>query len=898
MNKPEEYGGSFGTWILDENGLPAYNYTCNQYAESIAKTPTSYGYSNDHFHQIGNDKIAATVHNGGFVQFLESSRGFQWLTYHSKKENKFGGGIVLIKLEGEDLFYSDLYNQSNLEKFESFVRIFGMGYFRKEIKHKGIKITHNVIAPFSNDPALISQVSIINETQNEVNNLRIIDFWDIYIHHILRSLVVTWRGRKKFGRSRRLNIAGNLLKHFQKLTLTDTESSRRRFNRKFKFNFEFDINSNLAIIKPMYGTKIPVKKEQEAKHNYYPKNIFLSIIKGIPDMCIFEQQDIIKKEKFTVDWEEFYSIQKNKNEKDIKNPCLAIGTRISLKPGEKKELVFIFGYEDRKKIPPLINKYHNLCKKESILKWNAEQWKKSLIILNLKKVPWISREIMWHSYYTRSACYFDEYWNKHKFPQGSVYQFGHGLDGAIRDYILYLYPIIFMNPQLAKEYLSYAMSFMTPEGKLPYSIFGFAKTYTGGPHAKPSDLYIFLIWGIIQYVYSTRDFKYLEEKIPFYPKGLNEGSTVLERLELSLKFIFSENIGIGSHGLIKCNDGDWSDGISLMVSDRKKFIENGESTFNSTFMLYVLPKVISLLEEIKKDIIEEYRNKYEFLKNAVLKSWNGKWFYRGWDGQGNPIGDNNIYLEHHTWLLIADILSKEQNKSLIQEIYNRLDEPSPIGQFISFPAQKTKHNVLPKGWDVNGGIWHAINSLMIWAYSLHDPEKAINSLLKNSLYQRAIEYPNLWYGIWSGPDSYIADYVENAGEAFYHLPTPMCDFPIMNLNIHACYLLSVIKMTGFEEYHEGISINPQLAFQEFSFESPLFSIIITSKEWKIKYNPINSKGTNLRIRKPRWWNENSLILLNEEDIMNNTDIIQIENDDIVIKILEVLDKIQLILKKD
>ena len=69
--------GRFGEWIEDDYGLPAYNYTCNQYKDTFAKAPTTYGYSIDHFHQIGNDRISATVHNGGYVQVLESSKGFQ-----------------------------------------------------------------------------------------------------------------------------------------------------------------------------------------------------------------------------------------------------------------------------------------------------------------------------------------------------------------------------------------------------------------------------------------------------------------------------------------------------------------------------------------------------------------------------------------------------------------------------------------------------------------------------------------------------------------------------------------------------------------------------------------------------------------------------------------------------
>ena len=120
--------GSFGTWITDKYGLPAYKYTCNQFKDPKAKTQTTYGFSIDHFHQIGNDSITATVHNGGYVQVLESSRGYQWLTYYSEKKKKFGGGIALFQLN--DKIWSDLFEE-NSNKHLSFDRIFGMGYNEK-----------------------------------------------------------------------------------------------------------------------------------------------------------------------------------------------------------------------------------------------------------------------------------------------------------------------------------------------------------------------------------------------------------------------------------------------------------------------------------------------------------------------------------------------------------------------------------------------------------------------------------------------------------------------------------------------------------------------------------------------------------------------------------------------
>jgi len=77
-----QYGnGHFGKWFIDSFELPAYEYTCMQSLESIAKTNTSGKDSIDHWHQVGNDRITLTAHNGGYMQYFISDRGLQWLSF-------------------------------------------------------------------------------------------------------------------------------------------------------------------------------------------------------------------------------------------------------------------------------------------------------------------------------------------------------------------------------------------------------------------------------------------------------------------------------------------------------------------------------------------------------------------------------------------------------------------------------------------------------------------------------------------------------------------------------------------------------------------------------------------------------------------------------------------------
>ncbi|MFW9951205.1 MAG: GH36-type glycosyl hydrolase domain-containing protein, partial [Candidatus Thorarchaeota archaeon] len=851
--------GYFGEWITDEFGLPAYRYTCNQLTDPRAKTKTSYGFSTDHFHQLGNDRIMGTAHNGGYVQLLDGSRGFKWLTYNDDADGKLGGGIGLFCFENDKLSLSDLYTLENLNKVSKFERIFGVGYFQKKIYFKGIEILHNVCTPFSDDPVILSEYNISSNIKDLKNNLiKIVDFWDVNLYSIIKSLIVTWKNRKKFGTSKYFNFAGRFLTIILRAFKRDTESIRRAFASKFKYSVSYISELNTIVLTPRYKKNPRVAKTDPNKKDYYPKSLFLTIFDQKEVKFFFDKRSLFKDNEIYFDWVTNPDIKQI----DKLNLCLSAGVCLNLNNNDKKKVISLFGYEATEKIEELVKKYRDYSLNKSILEWNAYNWKNTVINLKILGQDQLSNETIWHSYYTRSSLFYDDFYKNHRLYQGSIYLFGHGLDGSIRDYVLFLNSLIFINPKIAREFLLFILSLMLKDGRLPYALYGFGKTTSAFVHSKPSDLYLFLLWGIEQYVTLTRDFEFLEEFVPFYnqPQGIK--IKISEKVKFLIYYLFSEKVGFGEHGLIKSNDGDWSDGISLMVKSRRKFIKYGESSFNSSFALYIIPRILNLLKNQKRQFNNSCREALELLKQSLFKSYNGKWFYRGWDGVGNPIGNNSLYLEHHTWLLISNVLDNEKALNLIDQIYNMLDKPSPIGQYISYPPEKTYLNVLPKGWDINGGIWHAMNALLTWAYSLYDEQKAFNSLIKNSLATRAENYPNIWYGIWSAPDSYIADYAVNSGEAFYHFATPMCDFPIMNLNAHASHLLSVTKISGIGADNDGLIIDPKIEDQEFTFKSPLISI-----EWRldkciIHYNVNAVETYNIKIKTPKWWNSQAKVYLN------------------------------------
>jgi len=856
-----EYGnGHFGQWKMDQFNLPAYEYTCKQSIDTAARTKTSGPDSIDQWHQVGNDRITLTAHNGGYMQFFVANRGLQWISYRDRQQDCLGGGICFI--EESNKIWADLYNSKRDISKDEYQRIFGCGYFQKIAEYKEISIENFIYPPFGDDPVVLIDLKIKNNS-NRTRNLSIYNYWGVKIKSLvgsILSMLYMTKDRKKFGDSKLVSFVLRLVKTLLLGVGLGSEQIHERFGNKFSFESSFLDSKNCLILIPKYKGKIPVRRDQLADRNYYLDPLFLvSFEKDLP-IKWYNQFKICRKGSS-------YSIQKGFAEKPCANRCIMLSHEITLQSQETKHLIFLFGTAKEEQIPSLIEKYETVFQ-EDFKRRNFEDWSKNLFSFLVESAPWLSREVSWHSYYLRSALLFDDYFQNHYLPQGNAYTFLHGANGAIRDYVLFLMPMIYQNPDLAREMLEYAFRTMGPTGKLPYALVGYGQQMGAIVHEASSDLHLFLLWGLMEYLFTTRDFQFLEKEIPFYPLESGKSSTVLERIILSLQFLF-QKIGLGEHGLIKVGSGDWSDGVSLLVKNRGAFLKKGESTFNSAFALYIIPPLIKLLEKYDPKITRYLNQKYEELKKACLETWNGRWFYRGWDGMGAPLGDRNLFLEHHVWMLLSGVLSQNQADILINNIYKLLDLNSKAGQYILYPPANAFLNILPHGWDVNGGVWHAINFLLTWAYSKYDFNKAYHSLLKNSMAWRAEVYPNIWYGIWSGSDAFNADYAVNPGQTYIHPATPQTDFPVMNLNLHANFLSALIKLVGIEFTMDGLIIDPKIPEKEFSFRTPIFALEKKKNQIKGFYKPLTEDECIIRIKKPLDWDQDIEVMLNGQIITEN-----------------------------
>lgn len=829
--KLDDYGsGHFGKWITDSHGMPAYRYTCNQITDPKAflaldkawRSPT------DHMHQVGNDRLVAVASNYGYIQVRQDEGSPKFLNDYSPEQNRYGAGIGF--LSDDDLIVSTYYTG----KIDSFERIFGIGYLRKRVTLPQYAIDQVIFAPFGDDPVLISQVTITNRS-GQVATPRWVEYWGCHNYQFsYRSLMEA-------------SIAGNA---------DAAPQMRRDFCERFRHRFRA-VKSGAGLIQSQqflgrapeeesawqkvqaaltrdptgfYGAPVPPLAPGTAMEDLAPPATFLASLDAPAD-------------GFSTDASHFFHggvdrpvgmSQPLDNDLGSSGPESAffLERRLSLQPGESRTMHFLYGYlPDGFVFEDLVAKYST--QPSSLWECSSAQWKASRLQFRTDSEPWVERETTWSSYYLRSGVTYDSYFREHILSQGAGYQYLAGLQGAARDPLQHVLPLIFTDPAIVREVIRYTLKEIQPDGSLPYGIVG-----SGVPMPciyRPSDLQLWVLWLASEYVLATRDLSFLDEKIPSPPsaKVTAQDPTILDLLSRCYSYATSK-IGNGQHGLMRLLNGDWNDSIvvtHLTGAQGAQVREQTESVLNAAMAGYVFTHYARLLDYVSHpSAADEARAAAGQQRKAVREQWTGQWFRRAWLGeQFGWVGEKQMWLEPQPWAIIGGAATSQQIPTLVAALNALMRKPSPIGAMLQSAPDPTMKD--EPGTGTNGGVFVAINGTLIWALSLVNGDAAWDEWKKNTLARHADVYPDKWFGIWSGPDAYHSVLAKNPGGT-----GP--DFPVLNMHSHAWPLYSVAKLLGMEFHPRGLNFRPVIPLAAYEFASPLVGFSKTADGYAGWYAPV------------------------------------------------------------
>lgn len=854
--KPSKaYGsGYFGEWVTDEFGLPAYRYTCDQIRDPMARSPVHERWrgATDHTHQVGNDRLIAAVSNYGYVQVRQDEGSPKFLNDYFPDQGRYGAGIGFLT-DGTAVL-STFY----CGKAERFDRTLGQGYFRKTVRSHGYEVDQAIIAPFGDDPVLISQVKVTNQGSVRAN-LRWIEYWGCqnYQFSYRAGMQAAMGGGSDSSTQIRRQLAARFAHRFQVLSQgRGLIESQEFLGRTFQDEQSWEAVRAFLAANPggFYGGPLPEPAAGTAMEDLAPPATFLISLDAPMD-------------GFATHAANFFGSGSVANPAGLNgrlnndlsctgpDSALLLERRFDLQPGESRTLVFLYGYLPQGfAVDALIEKYQT--NPSSIWSRSSDQWKSDGIRFRTPTDPWVERETSWHHYYLRSNLTYDSFFREHILSQGHVYQYLLGFQGAARDPLQHALPLVFSNPNVVREVIRYTLKEIQPDGSLPYAMVG-----CGVPMPtvfRPSDQELWLLWLASEYVLATRDRGFLQEAIPRYPRQTPDGHDPTIGHLLQRAFVrIVHDIGTGSHGLMRISNGDWNDEVVVghVADDQSDAVrQHGESVLNAAMASYVLRYYGDMLRYLGDSAAaDDAHAKAEQQRLAVQKQWAGSWFRRAWlDQKRGWLGDDQLWLEPQPWAIIGGAATSQQGKRLVAALNQWLRQPSPIGALI-----KNKH---PKetnpsfGTAANGGIWPSINGTLTWALALHNGRLAWDEWKKNALAVHAEAYPHLWYGIWSGPDTYNSVYSQFPGQTLFADPASEApneqsdwnlnwtDFPVMNMHPHAWQLCSAVKLLGLEFDASGLRFQSTLPMAEYEFASPLLGFKKSASGYAGWYAPAE-RGT-------------------------------------------------------
>ena len=847
MSKP--FGsGHFGEWITDQFGLPAYRYTCNQITDPKAVSPTHkiWRGATDQTHQVGNDRIIAAVSNFGYVQVRQDEGSPKFLNDYFPEQSHFGAGVGFLT-DGNDVL-STFYSGKSEQTFD---RIQGEGYFRKTVTAKKYAVDQVIFAPFGDDPVLISAVTITNR-DSQPADVRWVEYWGCQNHQFsFRSWMQAELLHKENAPELRREFADRFSHEFRELPNRAGLIESQKFQGRSAQDLARWEEVQAALKKNpagFYGGSVP-DPAPAAMEDLNPPRTFLVSLDAPAD-------------GFATDGASFFGdgglarpaglAMKLNNDLSASGPAsaLLLERQLKLQPQESRTIYFMYGYlPDGFEPEKLIAKYS--ADPANALARSSAAWKTDGLRLHVPSEPWVERETSWHNYYLRSSLTYDSFFREKILSQGHVYQYLMGFQGAARDPLQHTLPFVFSNPAIVKGIIRYTLKEIQPDGSLPYALVGSGVPMPAIFH--PSDQEMWLLWAASEYVLATRDKSFLDERIPPYPRETSSSAdpTIREMLQRTYTHLV-QGIGVGQHGLMRLSNGDWNDEVVVMRGSEDSFEgirKVGESVLNAAMASYVLDHYARMLAYIgDRDDADASRAKAAAQREAVLACWQGKWFRRAWLGpQLGWLGDDHMWLEPQPWAIIGGVATADQRKTLMASMDELVRDPSPIGAMVQSKGDPTMRSKVGTG--TNGGVWPSINGTLIWALALESGARAWDEWKKNSLAIHAEKYPEIWYGIWSGPDTYNSALSKYPGQTMFSEDSPddhsplkewgmsWTDFPVMNLHPHAWPLYSSAKLLGLEFHEKGISFRPTLPLAEYEFTSPLLGFKKTKSGYSGWYEP-------------------------------------------------------------
>ena len=872
---PSDYSfgsGAFGTWQADEFGAPFYNYSLNQltdpratYAtlsptDAFARLPT------DHPFQLGNDRLVALASNYGSIRVRTDEGGPKLLQDLHPPDNNYGGAFGYLVANNATLLLSSFFNSTGAAEAcaATTTRAFGLGYARVGAAAgcagggARAEVVHDVIVPPGSDAAVITIVNITNRGSAAAD----FSWTEVYggrFYHLdlySRQLQSTYTGSGPAGEG--LNASNPLTSYLADFrAFVDAHYVPAYSSASGAFP---GVQVAHAWQGLTAGDAAEMARLDAALAAAAATNAFIGPMQPQPPPAggsLWDQApptaglyDVTPSAALTGGSEvgcncaAFFGRGGSRAPDGALLPlpplaaapgqlregqgCLAVRRHVlALPPGATATLAFVWAYATPRAPQPtpaaLAAAYAPLAADGFSLRAAAVRsaLKDAVRFHAPGAPPWVAREVLWHSYNTHAALTYDDYFNATILDQGTDYRYGGGFQGAARDPLQHLLPLIYTRPRAARSILLYTLRELQAPGTLvhgePYFLLPYGVIQHGylAPWGlRPSDLELSLLLAVGEYILGTGDAGLLEERVTTYDGVW--GGAVGDLLAAAFAYR-TGTMGVGAHGLLRVQGSDWSDSFCDKVpgcvfnnSVFQGIYAQGESLLNAAIATYALPRYAAALRLAGEPWAAGAGAADAFAAGqaAALRAWGrangGPWLRRAWLPTVGWQQDAVLEITQQPWHVLGGVFNATFNAALAAAVHANLSLPSPIGppiMGVPFPVDSGG----PAGYGENGGVWAgSLNMPWVWALA-----ERINStaaweefLLATSANNADVYGGSVWAGVWSASD--VVNSFQHAHPGQPSWPR----FPVLCTHRHAWPLWALTKLAGFGSDQHGAVLAP------------------------------------------------------------------------------------------
>jgi cellobiose phosphorylase len=457
-------------------------------------------------------------------------------------------------------------------------------------------------------------------------------------------------------------------------------------------------------------------------------------------------------------WDRPQVVQSGKSNDSIAHGWSPIGShhvKVTLKPGETKQIVFALGYFEnpeaekfetpdsdtlnKRLVRPTIDKYRDPAQADAAFEKLRTYWDGLLGLYRVTSPDAHANRMVniWNAYQCMATFNMSR--------SASTFESGIGRGLGFRDSNQDLLGFVHMVPERARQRILDLAATQLESGGAYHQYQPLTKKGNDAVGGNFNDDPHWLIIGVAQYLKETGDFAILDEPVAFDSTPGTE-APLYAHLKRSIQYALDR---LGPHGLPLIGRADWNDCLNLncfssqpgesFQTTTSKDGKVAESVFIGALMVHSASE-LAAIAEARGDGADtaEYRAIAADMDRTVrAHGWDGDWFLRAYDDFGRKIGsqecdEGKIFIEPQGYCVLAGIgLDDGKARQALDSVAKYL--ATPHGIVLQQPAYSRYYieygeiSTYPPGYKENAGIFcHNNPWVIIGEAMLGDGDKAFD----------------------------------------------------------------------------------------------------------------------------------------------------------------------------